>query len=283
MSSAFGRGFDLLALAIVSVLSVSMWGCSSPSSNPGQSGHLGADSSVSSGDDAAPHVDAGSPGDSPSADAPPNDALSGDAVSGDAGPFCTKPLDPDASFMALADIPLAGWCEAAQGRISEWTCQGVTAVVIGIGADCDRQYLFDVTSKRLMAVVEGCNGAVGCVAGNQDLIPPRECWSGNVSLSVIELCAEAGLTGAGPDGAGSNCASNAQCPAGFVCGFFTNSPCASFGQCVYGDFNNDPTCSPTTLCACDNTLTQACVGSTGGYALKPVPTRGQSTTCAHDG
>jgi hypothetical protein len=186
--------------------------------------------------------------------------------------------------MTLGDIPLAAWCQAAQGRISEWTCQGVTAVVIGIGVDCDRQYLFDATSKRLVAVGAGCNGPPGCLTGNRDCQPPRECWSGNVpSFSVTDICAEAGLSDASPDGAGSNCSSSAQCPAGFVCGFFTNSPCAPVGTCVYGDFNNDPLCSPTTLCACDGTLTQACLDPTGGYALKPVPTRGQSTTCAHDG
>jgi hypothetical protein len=216
--------------------------------------------------------DAGLPSDSSNADSSNTDAH--------AGPFCTTALPPNAAPATLDDVPVADWCAAAPGRIVEWTCEGITAIAIGIGGDCDREFLFDAGSRRLVAVVGGCNGQQSCSAGNPSFEPPTECWSGNISFGVTNVCDEAGLPDAGPDGAGALCSSNAQCPAGYVCGYSTSSPCYSQGFCVYGDFGRDPTCSPTTYCACDGTLTQGCVGA---YALKPVPTRGQQTFCQDGG
>jgi hypothetical protein len=207
---------------------------------------------------------------------------SADAATGiDSGPFCASPLDPDAGIVTLDDVSVEAWCEAAQGRINESTCGGITAFTIGNGVDCDRQYFFDQASRKLLAIEEGCNGSLGCVYGNSDFQPSAVCSDG--SATFVDFCAEAGVSNAGPDGAGSTCTSSAQCPTGYVCGYFTNDPCPYTGTCVYADFNNDPTCSPTTFCACDGTQTEACVSSTGGYALKPVPTRGRTTSCPDAG
>ncbi len=232
----------------------------------------GGSTSDVQGPDAATPSDAG---DAAVFDAATSSDVDADA---DAGPFCATPLAPDDGPASLDEVPWAAWCEATQGDVMEWTCEGRdAAVVIGDGGDCDRMYLFDATSHALIAKLEGCNGQNGCTAGGPDVQSLSACENG--PLAVTNACASQGLADAAPDGAGARCTSNAQCPAGFVCGYFTNSPCASTGTCVWGDFANDPTCDPTTLCACDGTVTQACVGFVGGYALKPVPTRGQSATC----
>ncbi len=146
-----------------------------------------------------------------------------------------------------------------------------------IGADCGRQYLFDATSRRLVAVVGGCNGQEVCEAGDPGFQPLTECWSGNASFAATDVCADAGLADAGPDGAaGSACTSSAQCPTGFACVFSASEPCYSFGFCAFANFSHDPTCTPASYCACDGTMTQGCEGA---YFLKPVPTRGGSATC----
>ncbi len=129
--------------------------------------------------------------------------------------------------------------------------------------------------------------------GNPDFQPTAVCSDSSVVFS--DFCAEAGVSNTGPDGAGSTCTSNAQCPIGYVCGYFTNEPCASTGTCVYADFNNDPTCSPTTFCACDGTQTEAwrvidrwlreksigtCGSPCGTDRLRPNPTETRlSLTC----
>jgi hypothetical protein len=154
----------------------------------------------------------------------------------------------------------------------------VTAFAVSLGIDCDRQLIFDAASRRLVAIAEGCNSPVPvCLQGDPTFQPPIDCWTNGVQAT--NACADAGLADATPDGAGSACTSDAQCPTGYVCGYFTNDDCPSTGQCVFGDFDHDPTCSPTTLCACDGTTTRACMGSLGGFALKPVPTYYPTAGC----
>ncbi len=193
-----------------------------------------------------------------------------------AGPFCGTPLGPDSGPATLDEVPIADWCTATSGRVVGWTCGGVTARVAAIGGDCGREYLFDPTSRKLVAVVGGCNGQEVCEAGDPGFQPPTECWSANASFAVTDVCAEAGLADAGPDGAGSACTSSAQCPSGFACVFSASEPCYSFGFCAFADFSHDPTCAPASYCACDGTMTQGCEGA---YFLKPVPTRGGSAIC----
>jgi Cys-rich repeat protein len=220
------------------------------------------------------------PGDAAPFDATGSEAEAQAVTDADAGPYCTTPLDPDAGNITLADIPLADWCEATRGAISEWTCQGVTAFDFEIGTDCEREFLFDAASGRLVAIREGCIAPIVCSSGDPDFQPPTECLSGIVPLNRTNPCAEADLGDATPDGAGSNCTSDSQCPTGFVCGYFSNNACSAIGSCVFGDFSHNPTCDPTTLCACDGTVTRACLSFVGGYALKPVPTGGQMPTCS---
>jgi hypothetical protein len=116
--------------------------------------------------------------------------------------------------------------------------------------------------------------------GSPDFEPITDCWSGNATFQASDPCVEAGAPDAAPDGAGATCSTSAQCPAGYACVFSASSPCYSFGFCAYADFARDPSCTPTTNCACDGTVTQGCAGA---YALKPVPTRGQQATCGDGG
>jgi hypothetical protein len=234
--------------------------------------------------DATAPVDSGTPGQDASSEASANDSDPGDARAADAGdaggPFCSQPLNADAGVSSLAVVPISQWCAAVPGRIVEWTCGGYTAIVVGIGADCDRQYYFDAVTGRAVGVVAGCNGLQSCVAGNTDFTPPTDCTNGTQTFAVTDPCIEAGAPDAGPDGAGAQCTTSAQCPAGYACVFSASEPCYSSGFCAYADFAHDPSCVPTTFCACDNTVTQGCAGE---YALKPVPTRGQQATCGDGG
>jgi len=196
------------------------------------------------------------------------------ADAADAGPFCSTPLSTTSFPAKLSDVPFAAWCASNPGRVSEWTCGGVVAVTIGVGVDCHEQYFFDATSRALVAVVQGCNVANGvCAAGNADFAPPADCLSGNVPIDVTDVCAEGGLTTMAPDGAGAPCTDDSHCPAGYRCGYFSNSGCGASAECFYGDFLNNPTCVHLTRCACDGTPTEGCVGPWGGFTLKPVSTR----------
>jgi hypothetical protein len=88
-------------------------------------------------------------------------------ASADAGPFCTQPLGLDAGPSTLDDLPLAQWCAPPYTIVGQWQtpCGGLIAVGVGEGADCGRQYLFDATSRRLVAITHGCNGIEACVEG----------------------------------------------------------------------------------------------------------------------
>jgi hypothetical protein len=194
-------------------------------------------------------------------------------TSGDSGSFCSTPLGPSSGPATLDDAPIADWCTATSGRMVGWTCGGFIARVAGIGADCDREFLFDATSRRLVAVVGGCSGTMHCEAGDPGFKPPSDCWSGNVTFPVTNVCADAA---AAPADAGAACNSSAQCPTGFACVFAASEPCYGFGFCAFANFSHDPTCSPASYCACDGTMTQGCEGA---YYLKPVPTRGGSAVC----
>src|ERR1019366_1900700 len=195
----------------------------------------------------------------------------------DAGPFCTTALGAASGPATLGDVPLADWCAATAGQVMGWTCGGVTARVAGV---CDREFLFDATSGKLVAIVGGCNGRQVCEAGDPGFVPPTDCWSGNVSFGVTNVCADVGIADAGPVGAGSMWTSSAQCPTGYVCAFPASQPCYSFGFCAFADFAHDPTCEQASYCACDGTMTQGCAGA---YFLKPVPTRGGSAVCPDGG
>jgi hypothetical protein len=92
----------------------------------------------------------------------------------EAGPFCSAPLLADAGPATLDDVPVAAWCATTPGGIKEWTtsCGGFLAVSVRVGGDCDRQYVFDATSRRLVAVVAGCNGDESCTEGDPTFEPP---------------------------------------------------------------------------------------------------------------
>jgi hypothetical protein len=118
------------------------------------------------------------------------------------------------------------------------------------------------------------------VTGNGNFQPTADCPFGTGSITVSNPCLEAGAPDAAPDGAGAPCTASAECPAGYACGFSTAFPCAARGSCVFANLAHDPSCAPTTYCACDGTGTPAC---TDRYALKPVPTTGRQPVCGDGG
>jgi hypothetical protein len=94
----------------------------------------------------------------------------------DGGPFCTVPLSPDAGPATLDDVPIAAWCASQPNFISEWTtpCGGYMAIIVASGVDCDTQYVFDATSRRLVAITTGCNGKERCVEGDSSFAAPMD-------------------------------------------------------------------------------------------------------------
>lgn len=119
---------------------------------------------------------------------------------GDAAAFCPTPLTLDAGVATLSDVPIAQWCASNGGRIVEWTCGGFTDIYISVGRDCDREYLFAAASGQLVAVLGGCSGGRFCVMGDPSFQQPTDCSYANVSPSITDLCAEAGVPDAAPDG-----------------------------------------------------------------------------------
>jgi hypothetical protein len=118
------------------------------------------------------------------------------------GPFCSTPLLADAGPATLDEVPVAAWCAATPGGIKEWTasCGGFLAVSVQVGVDCDRQYVFDATSRRLVAVVAGCNGDEHCTDGDPTFEPPVDpdadfydihCLYARV---MFDLCADGAAT-----------------------------------------------------------------------------------------
>jgi hypothetical protein len=220
-----------------------------------------------------PTFDASIDAPSETSDAPDAaDVIADITTDADAAPFCSTPIAPGILPATLNDVPFDKWCAADPGRISESQCGAIVTINVGVGVDCHEQYFFDAVSKKLVAVAQGCNVELGtCVAGNSDFIPPGNCQVGAATRAINE-CAEGGLTTMAPDGAAAPCTSDSQCPMGYRCGYFTNNGCAGTAQCFYGDFDNNPTCTHQTRCACDGTTTEGCVGPWGGFTLKPVPT-----------
>jgi hypothetical protein len=196
-------------------------------------------------------------------------------------PFCAATLSPSAP-VTLGAVPWAAWCASNPNRVGQWSCGGVVAVTIGIGVDCHERYYFDATSSKLLAISQGCIGEA-CMAGNPDFRPPAACVDGSTPMMVTNVCAEKGLTTTPPPGAGDSCSSDGQCPPGYRCGYFGNGGCGSQGQCIYGTLDQNPTCTPQTLCACDGTTTKGCVGISGGVAFKPVSPNFDQRCVAPDG
>jgi hypothetical protein len=229
-----------------------------------------------------------------SPEASPQEAA-GDVAAVDASPYCTVPLTPDAGPATLDDLPLANWCaQIGISGVSQWTTayQGLIAVDVG-ATDCDHVYFFDASSRRLVAVLGGCNTMEVCIAGEPSFQCPSNPRSslGDPGIQCVgfrpsfNVCAEAGLPPL-PDGAGFACAQDSQCPAGYVCAYpaqsCPTSPGQENGNCLnsYDLSTQYPNCSPMTLCACDGTQVKGCVDSQGrGYFPRPVSVVAQPSTC----
>ena len=247
-------------------------------------------------DAAPPQSDSGPLDSGPLDSGPLEDARPNNAIV-DASPFCTVPLSSDAGPSTLDDLPLSTWCRQLPGAVYEWStpCGGYIAVGLAVGVDCDRHYVFDVASRRLVAITSGCNGHEQCVAGDPAFMPPMDpdggfydtnCLSGRVSF---DLCAEAGIPPL-PDGAGFQCELDSQCPAGYRCvyGGISLGPCTQSPACgvtlgiCYSPFDLEgqyPNCTPICMIACDGTTAQGCADSQGnGYFFKRVAIP-NGTTC----
>jgi hypothetical protein len=212
----------------------------------------------------------------------------------DGGAFCTTPLGADAGPATLDDLPLATWCAVVPGGASEWTapCGGYLGVDTATGVDCFSEYVFDATSRRLVATIAGCNLNAGCVEGEPSFRPPTDPDAGwpdsncLVARASVDLCAQMGFPPR-PAGAGAPCMSASDCPSGYRCvytGMYTG-PCHPAPACGIQDgtclsaldlSTRFPACTPIEACACDGTTTQGCVDPKGhGYfptlVALPVP------------
>src|SRR5258706_5346659 len=145
-----------------------------------------------------------SPTDASAADAPgdaqrTDEANAGDAHASDAGVLtCQKPLTDNVD---LDTAPLAEWCAEGNGggSRSKNTCEGYYVITIGEGADCDTQYFFDATTKKLVAKIHGCNNITtlgSCVEGPASFTPPSAaCFDDKGFAYDYDVCPEDGGTG----------------------------------------------------------------------------------------
>jgi hypothetical protein len=116
-----------------------------------------------------------------------------------APPFCTVPLT-DAGPSIIDDTAVAALCAANPGRVQEWKtpCGPYLAVFVLVGVDCNREYVFDATTRQLVAVVAGCNGEEKCVQGDSRFVPPTDQDAGfhdTQCLSAreaVDVCPSAG-------------------------------------------------------------------------------------------
>jgi hypothetical protein len=83
---------------------------------------------------------------------------------------CSAPLSESASFDAP---PIAEWCVGANGLgyfTSGCECGGMLAIYVGVGTDCYREYLFDASTRILVAQLEACIGPISCSQGPAKLV-----------------------------------------------------------------------------------------------------------------
>jgi len=97
---------------------------------------------------------------------------------------CAAPLSESASF---GDPPITEWCIGANGlgyETSSCECGGMLVVFMGVGTDCFREFLFDATTRRLVARLDGCNAHLGaCAEGPSELaLPESSCFEGASSI-----------------------------------------------------------------------------------------------------
>ncbi len=117
-----------------------------------------------------------------------------------APPFCTTPLT-DAGPSTVDDAAVAALCAANPGLVKEWAtpCGPYLALSVAVGADCDRQYVFDAASRQLVAVVAGCNGEEQCVQGDSRFVPPVDPDAGFLDSHCLyarvfaDVCPDAGV------------------------------------------------------------------------------------------
>jgi hypothetical protein len=104
-------------------------------------------------------------------------------------------------------LPLASMC-AAGDRVSEGTCGGSLWVVSGTGVDCASFWVFDPTSRQLVATAQGCN-SVRCTSAVPGFRFPEGCIDGDLPMQNLgSLCGETGIVDAGglpPADAGGAC------------------------------------------------------------------------------
>jgi hypothetical protein len=152
----------------------------------------------SSSDAAGGAVDGGTDG---AADVARSDAT--DATR-DALLACPAPLTDEAAF---DDPPLASWCTTKSnglGARSTKACDGYLALIIGEGVDCSGLFLFDPSSKALVAELHGCNFHYGCMQGPPGFVPPSTAClqEGGFAFASESVCRSDAGVDASSDAAG---------------------------------------------------------------------------------
>jgi hypothetical protein len=141
--------------------------------------------------DAGPQAETG-------ADASPSDGSPSDA----AAVACSAPLTDDIDFDTA---PIAAWCATSNGRGGKSTraCDGYLSIIFGEGVDCNTQYIFDATTKKLVAQLRECNNPpAACTKGpSRFVLPGTHCIDNGDWGSQAITC---------PDDAGTDAQGDAQ-------------------------------------------------------------------------
>lgn len=77
--------------------------------------------------------------------------------------------------------PLVPSCSTPQN------CPETIMVSVNDGVDCWLEYIFDSSTKKLVAIAEGCNGHVGCIA-SEGCLPLRCMNDGGETLLTSSSC-----------------------------------------------------------------------------------------------
>jgi hypothetical protein len=89
----------------------------------------------------------------------------------------------------------------------------------------------------------------------------------------------------GPDAGGGACTSNADCTAGYACGYLESEACKATGTCVPMDTSTLLCASASIGCGCDGSpaYVPTCPGLPTGYLPQPIQHRGPCTDASTSG
>jgi hypothetical protein len=265
-----------LVLAWLATLAASgAVGCAGPASTGGSTAtDDGSVEPADAGPDVLTATDGGAgaqDGDDPDACAPCASTLD-QVCAGDAGLECPPDLGSPGFFdWAQRQI---GFDWGGQGR---WraplcaalaTCQELVRIDFGVGVDCDDEFLFDATTKKLVAVVGGC--LISSCSASAACLPNR-CVPVGPYPGSTESAACPALPDAGPPDA--NATSSCSIPVSAnTYSNATDSGCQAFAQF----------CTPPCATACPSGQYQLlCSGPPGTVDAAPAPV--PSLNCTTDG